>query len=190
MWAAVLESGIHATLAGVITALMVPVRCRKNPEFSPCKHMEHALHPWVAYMVLPVFAFANAGVPLGGVGLKDLMDPAVMGIAGGLFLGKQVGVFGILWLTIITGLSPKPQGANWFQLYAVALLCGVGFTMSLFIGGLAYEGIEMQAAVRKGVLIGSITSALAGYLILRYGPTNQNVKTAAPTLKKHGSLPI
>ncbi len=175
LWIAVLKSGVHATLAGVIIALMVPMRCKSNPEYSPCKHLEHSLHPWVAFMILPIFGFANAGVPFDGMGLHSLLEPVTLGIAAGLFIGKQIGIFGILWLTIVTGLSPKPKDTNWWQLYAVSLLCGIGFTMSLFIGGLAFEGVEMQASVRLGVLVGSIASAILAFAILKFGPTS--VKT-------------
>jgi NhaA family Na+:H+ antiporter len=170
LWAAVLKSGVHATLAGVVTALFIPMRDRKDPTYSPLKHMEHGLHPWVAFGILPIFAFANAGVPFAGITLADLTQPVVLGIALGLFVGKQIGVFGFMWLTIKLKLSPKPRGANWIHLYAVSLLCGIGFTMSLFIGGLAYDGIEMQAYVRLGVLMGSISSAFLAYGLLRFGP--------------------
>lgn len=173
LWMVVLKSGVHATLAGVVTALMIPMRSKTNEDYSPVKTLEHALHPWVAFMILPIFAFANAGVPLKGMGWDSLLDPVTLGIAAGLFMGKQIGVFGILWLTIITGLCSKPKGASWLQLYAVSLLCGIGFTMSLFIGGLAFSGVEMQASVRLGVLVGSLTSAVLAYLILRFGPQPQ-----------------
>jgi NhaA family Na+:H+ antiporter len=168
LWVAVLKSGIHATLAGVITALFIPLHDKNHNDHSPLKHLEHALHPWVAFGILPIFAFANAGVPFTNTSLSDLFDPVTLGIILGLFVGKQLGIFTILFLTIKSGLSPMPSGASWLQLYAVSCLCGIGFTMSLFIGGLAYEGIEMQASVRIGVLVGSILSALLGYVILRY----------------------
>lgn len=177
MWVAVLESGIHATLAGVITALFIPVRSHRDPGYSPCKELEHALHPWVAFGVLPLFAFANAGVPFSGMTLSDIFAPVTLGIALGLFVGKQVGVFLMISLAIATGLTSKPTGTNWYQLYAVSLLCGVGFTMSLFIGGLAFEAVEMQASVRMGVLLGSVTSAVLAYLLLRYGPSNRKGTT-------------
>lgn len=171
LWVAVLKSGIHATLAGVITAFFIPLRASDTIN-CPLKKLEHALHPWVAFGVLPIFAFANAGVPFSGMGFKDLLDPVTLGIIVGLFIGKQIGIFCVLFVTIKLGLSPKPNNANWWQLYAVSLLCGIGFTMSLFIGGLAYDGVEMQASVRMGVLVGSILSATLAYVILRYGPTN------------------
>lgn len=173
LWFAVLKSGVHATLAGVITALFIPLRCPKNPSYSPLKHVEHSLHPWVAFMVLPVFAFANAGISFDGIGMNDVLNPVTLGIAAGLFIGKQIGVFSLLWLTIVTGLSPKPKDANWVQLYAVSLLCGVGFTMSLFIGGLAFETDELSAYVRLGVIIGSLLSATLAFILLKYGPTSK-----------------
>lgn len=177
LWVAVLESGIHATIAGVIAALFIPMRCPKEDNYSPVKTLEHGLHPWVAFAVLPIFGFANAGVPFTGMGWGDLLNPVTLGIAGGLFIGKQIGVFGMLWISVASGLSPKPKGTNWLQLYAVSLLCGIGFTMSLFIGGLAFHDIEMQASVRLGVLIGSIISALLAYFVLRYAsPDTQGKK--------------
>ncbi len=170
LWFAVLKSGVHATLAGVVTALFIPLRCHNNPKHSPLKHLEHGLHPWVAFMVLPVFAFANAGVSFSGLSWADVFNPVTMGIAKGLFFGKQIGIFLILLVVIKLKLSPMPKNANWWQIYAVSLLCGVGFTMSLFIGELAFETRDQAAAVRMGVLIGSIASAVLGYVILKYGP--------------------
>ncbi|MEM6780229.1 MAG: Na+/H+ antiporter NhaA [Pseudomonadota bacterium] len=176
MWAGFLESGVHATIAGVVAAMFIPLKCSKDPSKSPVKDLEHGLHPWVAFLVLPIFGFANAGVPFAGLTIEDLFNPITFGIAGGLFIGKQIGVFGLIFLTIKMGLSPKPDGANWYQLYAVSLLCGIGFTMSLFIGGLAFDSYETQAYVRLGVLTGSIASAILAYTILRYGPTNQVIE--------------
>lgn len=167
LWIAVVESGIHATLAGVVAALFVPVKSYRRPGYSPCKEMEHILHPWVAFGVLPVFGFANAGVPFAGMGWGDLFAPLTLGIAAGLFVGKQLGVFGLMWLALVTRMSPMPYGTNWRQLYAVCVLCGIGFTMSLFIGSLAFaDTIDMQAPVRLGILLGSLISAVTGYLIL------------------------
>jgi NhaA family Na+:H+ antiporter len=171
LWFAVLKSGIHATLAGVVTALFIPLRCPGDPKHSPLKHVEHSLHPWVAFMVLPIFAFANAGVSFHGMTWNDIFNPVTMGIAQGLFFGKQLGIFVILFVVIKLGLSPKPKGANWLQLYAVSLLCGVGFTMSLFVGELAFDTRDQAAAVRMGVIIGSLGAAILGYLILRFGPS-------------------
>lgn len=179
LWVAVLQSGIHATLAGVVAALFIPMHNEKTGK-SPVKHLEHALHPWIAFAVLPIFAFANAGVPFAGMGLADLLHPVTLGIACGLFIGKQIGIFTLLWATIKLGLSPMPYNATWTQLYGVALLCGVGFTMSLFIGGLAFSDISMSAYIRMGVLCGSLLSGVCGYLLLRYGPSKvvqENAKT-------------
>ncbi|WP_435640106.1 Na+/H+ antiporter NhaA [Micavibrio aeruginosavorus] len=172
LWIAVLQSGIHATLAGVIAAMFIPLHGKKNPGKSPAKMLEHNLHPWVAFLVLPLFGFANAGVPFAGMGVDALVDPVTLGIALGLLVGKQIGIFGMIVLAVKTGLSPKPHNANWTQLYGVSVICGIGFTMSLFIGGLAYHDVHMQAVVRLGVLMGSIAAAALGYCILRYGPTN------------------
>ena len=173
LWVAVLKSGVHATLAGVVTALFIPMSCKKNPDFSPCTHLEHKLHPWVAFAILPIFAFANAGVPFEGMGLHSLGDPLTLGIIVGLTLGKQLGIFTLLVLTIKSGLSPMPRGVTWIQLYAVSVLCGIGFTMSLFIGSLAFEGDEAQASIRLGVLTASLISAVLGYCILRFCPAKQ-----------------
>ncbi|MHC4917258.1 MAG: Na+/H+ antiporter NhaA, partial [Planctomycetota bacterium] len=145
LWVCVLKSGVHATLAGVVTALAVPLRPAGEGQESLLRHVEHALHPWVAYGILPLFAFANAGVSFAGLGLHSLVEPVTLGISLGLFLGKQLGVFGLIWLTIRTGLAPMPEGVSWRQLYGVSLLCGVGFTMSLFVGSLAFEHSSFEA---------------------------------------------
>lgn len=166
LWLAILKSGMHATLAGVITAMCIPMRDPAHPNRSPVERLEHTLHPWVAFLVLPIFAFANAGVSLSGITLGTLGDPVVMGITLGLFLGKQLGIFGVLWLAIRAGLAPMPAGATWPQIYGVSILCGIGFTMSLFIGGLAYADPGLQVQVRVGVMLGSLLSAVAGYMLL------------------------
>lgn len=168
LWVAVLKSGVHATLAGVVTALFIPMISKKDPDHSPCTHLEHALHPWVAFAILPIFAFANAGVPFEGMGLHSLKEPLTLGIIVGLIVGKQIGIFTMLILAIKTGISPMPRGVTWVQLYAVSVLCGIGFTMSLFIGGLAFDGPETAASIRLGVLVASIVSAITGYTILRF----------------------
>jgi NhaA family Na+:H+ antiporter len=173
LWVAVLKSGVHATLAGVITALCIPMRHPRRPHERPVEDLEHVLHPWVAFFILPLFAFANAGISLSGVTVGQLGDPVTLGIILGLFVGKQVGIFAALWACIRYGWSPKPQGASWAQMYGVAILCGIGFTMSLFIGGLAYTGALLQVEVRLGVIIGSILSAGAGYALLRYAADRQ-----------------
>ena len=176
LWVAVLQSGVHATLAGVATALFIPVISKKDPTFTPCKNLEHALHPWVAFMILPIFAFANAGVPFEGMGWHSLFAPTTLGIILGLVVGKQLGIFSVLWLSIKTGLSPMPQGTNWAHLYAVSALCGIGFTMSLFIGGLAFDDLEHQASIRLGILVASTVSATIGYTILRVRPQIESEK--------------
>ena len=179
LWVAVLKSGVHATLAGVATALFIPVVSKEHPGVTPCKDLEHALHPWVSFIILPIFAFANAGVPFVGMGLHSLVDPTTLGIVLGLVVGKQLGIFAMLWLCIKAGWSPMPAGTTWVQLYAVSALCGIGFTMSLFIGGLAFSDVEHQAAIRLGVLVGSVISATVGYTILRLTPCPDTEKEKA-----------
>jgi NhaA family Na+:H+ antiporter len=171
LWVCVLKSGVHATLAGVITAFAIPLEVEDESGRSLLKHLEHLLHPWVAFMVLPMFAFANAGISFAGISLASFVEPVTLGIALGLVVGKQLGVFLPLWLCIRSGIAQMPKDANWAQLYAVATLCGVGFTMSLFIGGLAFELSEFKAPVRLGVLTGSIVSGVLGFALLRFGPT-------------------
>lgn len=166
LWFAVLKSGVHATMAGVITALFIPVRVADEKR-SPAQRLEHDLHPWVTFLILPLFGFANAGVSFKGMGTEILMEPVTIGIVMGLFVGKQLGVFGASWLAIKSGLCRKPENAGWSHIYGVSLLCGIGFTMSLFIGGLAFTGVESQLTVRLGVILGSLISALAGYMVLR-----------------------
>ena len=171
MWVAMLKSGVHATLAGVLLAAFIPLKDKANPTFSPVKALEHDLHSMVAYVVLPIFAFANAGISLAGVGLDQLMHSVPLGIASGLFVGKQVGIFVLCGLAIKLGISKMPSGMSWSSLYGVAALCGVGFTMSLFIGSLAFEetGIDMIFDERLGIIVGSIASGILGYLILNKG---------------------
>jgi len=166
VWVFVLKSGVHATLAGVAVGLLVPVGSRRDPERSPSGDLEDSLHPSVAYAILPLFAFANAGVSLRGLGLEALLEPVPLGIALGLFVGKQVGIFGATWLAVRAGLCAKPQGASWMQIYGVCLIAGIGFTMSLFIGTLAFTDPKYDAGVRVGVLGGSLLSAVAGYVLL------------------------
>ena len=167
LWVLVLKSGVHATLAGVATALAIPLTSKGDVGESLLKHAEHALHPWVAFAILPLFAFANAGVSFAGIGLASLAEPVKLGISLGLFLGKQVGVFGLMWLGIVLGLATMPRSTNWMQLYGVSLLTGIGFTMSLFIGSLAFEHSAFDAPIRLGVIVGSLASAVLGYLVLR-----------------------
>ena len=166
VWLFVYKSGIHATLAGVATALTIPLTDSRGG--SPLKKAEHALHPWVAFAILPMFAFANAGVSLQGVTLATLLQAVPLGIAAGLLAGKAVGVFGASWLLVRFAGASVPTGASWLQFFGVCLLCGVGFTMSLFIGALAFEGqgADYETQVKLGVLCGSILSGIAGTLVL------------------------
>ena len=167
IWVCVLKSGVHATLAGVVTALAIPIYGKTREDQSPLHRLEHGLHPWVAYGVLPIFAFANAGVALTGLALEDFMAPITLGVAVGLFAGKQLGVFGATFLPVKAGLARRPEGTNWLHIYGVACLTGIGFTMSLFIGMLAFEDRDHLDQVRIGVLTGSILSALAGIAALK-----------------------
>lgn len=170
MWVAVLKSGVHATLAGVALAAFVPMRDPKRSDYSPLRELEHDLHQVVAFGVLPMFAFVNAGIDLSGVGLDDLLHKVPLGIAAGLFLGKQLGIFLLCFLAIKIGLARMPAGANWGSLYGVSILCGVGFTMSLFIGSLAFENVALQQQLvfdeRLGIILGSLLSGIMGYVVL------------------------
>lgn len=167
LWVCVLKSGVHATLAGVALALCIPLRTR-NAETSPLLSLEHALHPWVAYAILPIFAFANAGVSLAGMTVDSFTHPVPMGIAVGLLLGKTVGVFGLTWLAVKLRLAALPDGAGWGQILGVAILCGIGFTMSLFVGSLAFApGSSDYAGMdRMGILTGSFFAAVIGYAVI------------------------
>jgi Na+:H+ antiporter, NhaA family len=169
MWVSVLKSGVHATFAGVITALAIPLRTTGADE-PPLLLLEEALHPWVAYAVLPLFAFANAGLPLAGITLDHLLQPVTLGIALGLVVGKAAGIFGAVWLAIALRIAALPAGASWTAIFGLACLCGAGFTMSLFIGTLAFEAVGLQSmqAVRMGVLSGSLVSALLGIAVFRF----------------------
>ena len=174
LWVLVLKSGIHATLAGVLFALTVPLKPspgHPDDTHSPLHRLENAVQPWVAFLVMPVFGFANAGVTLGGgVGLAQLFQPAGLGCMLGLFLGKQIGVFGSIWLAVRLGVAQRPARTNWAHLYGMSLLCGIGFTMSLFIGLLAFgEAGPMQDQAKMGVLAGSLLSAIGGWAALRFG---------------------
>ena len=172
MWLAVLKSGVHATLAGVALAAFIPMKSTTEPSRSPLRELESDLHHVVAFAILPIFAFVNAGVPLAKLGLSDLLHPVPMGITLGLFLGKQVGVFGICWLAIKLGFARLPAGATWGSLYGVSVLCGVGFTMSMFIGSLAFENEGMNLRLlfddRVGTIVGSLLSALLAYIVLHW----------------------
>ena len=175
LWVCVLKSGVHATLAGVTLAFCIPLRT-KNSETSPLMSIEHALHPWVAYAILPLFAFANAGVSLAGVSLHSFVSHVPMGIAAGLLIGKTLGVFGLTWIAIKTGMAALPAGANWGQVFGVAILCGIGFTMSLFVGSLAFvAGSDYVGMDRMGILTGSILAALIGYGVTLFFSRKQPV---------------
>jgi NhaA family Na+:H+ antiporter len=167
IWVCVLKSGVHATLAGVAIAFAIPLKTGTPGAESPLRRCEHALHPWVSFAIMPIFAFANAGVSLGDVTLQTLLQPLTLGIAFGLFIGKQLGVMLTAFLGAALGLFQLPEKVRWPQMYGAAVLTGIGFTMSLFIGTLAFEGPESAAPLRIGVLAGSIASALLGYGVLR-----------------------
>jgi NhaA family Na+:H+ antiporter len=177
MWVAVLKSGVHATLAGVLLALFIPMRDARAPDKSPLIGLEHNLHTAVAFGILPLFAFVNSGISLPGVDMDYLLHSVPLGVAAGLFLGKQAGVFLFCWLAVQLGIAKLPQGINWINLYGVSLLCGVGFTMSLFIGSLAFEttGQNLLFDERLGIIIGSFFSACAGLAVLhRVLPRSEN----------------
>lgn len=186
LWVAVLKSGVHATLAGVAVATFIPYRPVKgSPEDSETlvEQLEHQIQPWVAYGILPIFAFANAGVPLGDLTIASLFEPVPLGIALGLFLGKQLGVFGASWIAVKSGIATLPEGANWRHVYGVALLCGIGFTMSLFIGSLAFEQGGSTGDTfdeRLGILAGSLLSALGGVVVLRFLSGSKKARETDP----------
>lgn len=169
MWAALLKSGVHATLAGVILAMFIPMRNPKNPQLSPVRDLEHDLHGMVAFFVLPVFAFANAGVPIVGLGSEQIFHPVPLGIMVGLILGKPVGIMLFCGIGILLGWAKLPHRATWLNLLGISCLCGIGFTMSLFIGSLAFEGLGLERVLdeRVGILIGSLVSGVLGFIILK-----------------------
>ena len=180
LWCAVLLSGVHATIAGVLASVMIPIK--RSPgapdaDTSPLHRLEKGLHPWVAFAIVPVFGFANAGISFAGIGIAQILAPLPLGIAAGLFIGKQIGVFGAVWLCDRGGIAHRPGGASWLQIYGTALLCGIGFTMSLFIGGLAFADPLLADSMKIGVLGGSILSAILGFTILRFaaGPVREAV---------------
>jgi Na+:H+ antiporter, NhaA family len=176
LWFFTLKSGVHATVAGVVLAATIPITKspgRPDDPHSPLHTLENALHGWVAYFILPIFALANAGVALTNARMETLVHPVTLGVALGLFIGKQIGVFGGAWLAIALGIAKRPKGASLLQIYGVALLCGIGFTMSLFIGALALDGERAQQAVKIGVLAGSLVSAVLGWMVLRFAPARK-----------------
>ncbi|MDG1709510.1 MAG: Na+/H+ antiporter NhaA, partial [Emcibacteraceae bacterium] len=166
MWVSLLKSGVHATLAGVVLAMFIPIKCEREPDISPLKTMEHDLHAVVAFFILPVFAFCNSGINFTGVGIDDVLHPMPLGIILGLFVGKQVGIFGLCWIGIKMKITELPKGMNMMALYGTAALCGIGYTMSLFIGSLAFEGSTVTLDERIGIIIGSLLSGALGYFIL------------------------
>ncbi len=187
VWVSVLKSGVHATLAGFALAWFIPLNVKNAHGERMAPSLEHALHPWVGFFILPLFAFANAGVSLLGVSIETLTNSVTLGIALGLFVGKQLGIFTLCWLAVKSGVARMPEGANWSQLYGVAVLCGVGFTMSLFIGSLAFEaeGLAYQTQVKMGVLIGSLASAILGGAVIlasNKSPTNPSPSDTAPSV--------
>ena len=169
MWVAMLKSGVHATLAGVIVAMFIPIKSKIEPHYSLLKSLEHDLHTVVAFFILPVFAFANAGISFTNISSEQFFHSVPVGVALGLFLGKQAGIFGLCWLFIKLKLANLPSGMSWSSLYGTAILCGVGFTMSLFIGSLAFEetGINLIFDERLGIILGSLLSGVLGYFVLR-----------------------
>ncbi len=165
LWVALLKSGIHPTIGGVLLGFAIPMR-GEGMDYCPLERLEAALKSWVTFLILPVFAFANAGVSFAGVGLEGVLHPVTLGIALGLFLGKQIGIFGSVFVAVKTGFCHMPTRANWLHIYGMSLMCGIGFTMALFVGGLAFDDAAMAVYVRMGVMGGSVLSALAGYGLL------------------------
>ena len=174
LWVALLKSGVHATLAGVLVAFFIPIKSDSDRTYytnkSPLKYLEHELHSPVAFFILPIFAFANSGINLTNMTMDSMLHPVPVGIALGLFMGKQIGVFSFCWLAIKLGLARLPSGMSLLSMYGIALLCGIGFTMSLFIGSLAFEesGVNTLFDERVGIIVGSLVSAVIGYFVLRY----------------------
>jgi len=176
LWISVLKSGVHATLAGVALAFTIPLNAKdeNNQPVSPLKEIEHNLHYWVAFFILPLFAFVNAGVNVTEISIDQIFDPVPLGIMLGLFVGKQVGVFGFSWLAIKLKLAELPEGCNWVQLYGASVLTGIGFTMSLFIVSLAFQDDSIfQYTDKLAILIGSFLSGIVGYLVLRTSKISQ-----------------
>lgn len=184
MWVAMLKSGVHATLAGIILSAFIPLYCKKNklkPNESPLKILEEDLHSIVAFAILPIFAFANSGIDLSNFNIDVLLHPVTLGIACGLFFGNQIGVFTLCFMAVKLGFTQLPKDVNWLSLYGVSALCGVGFTMSLFIGSLAFEetGVNLLFDERVGIFLGSLASGLVGYIVLTFS-LNGSTKRAAP----------
>lgn len=178
MWLAVLKSGIHATIAGVLLAFCIPMYDKDDEEHSPLEDLEHDLQDGVAFIVLPIFAFANSGIHLGGAGLGEIAHPVPLAIAAGLFLGKPIGVMLFSWLGVKFGLASIPNEINWKHIFGVSLLCGIGFTMSLFIGGLAFSAVDKVFDERLGIILGSLLSGIAGYVYLNIISKRTNMDLA------------
>ncbi|ABU71607.1 Na+/H+ antiporter NhaA [Vibrio campbellii] len=180
LWFAVLKSGVHATLAGVVIGFAIPLKGKKG-EHSPLKHMEHALHPYVAFGILPLFAFANAGISLEGVSMSGLTSMLPLGIALGLLVGKPLGIFTFSWAAVKLGIAKLPQGVNFIHIFAVSVLCGIGFTMSIFISSLAFANVspEFDTYARLGILMGSTTAAIIGYVLLHFSLPKKAVEEVA-----------
>jgi NhaA family Na+:H+ antiporter len=179
LWVSVLKSGVHATLAGVALAFLIPLtsKDKDGKVFSMSKEMERDLHYWVAFMILPLFAFVNAGVDLRGISIDEMLGPVPMGIMLGLFIGKQVGVFGFSWVAIKLGWASLPKDGTWLQLYGVSILTGIGFTMSLFVDSLAYDDTKLfHYADKLAILLGSFLSGIVGYLILKKAKSLNEIK--------------
>jgi len=175
LWYCVLNSGVHATIAGVLAAFTIPMQSKDG--YSMLENVEHSLVPWSAYLVVPIFGFANAGVSLEGLGLENLLDPLPLAVGAGLVIGKQLGIFTSVWASVKLGIVKMPPGCSWPEVWGVSILCGIGFTMSLFIGELAFEGTSEVARLLRdeakiGILTGSLISAILGYTILRLTTTH------------------
>lgn len=195
LWLAVFMSGIHATIAGVLAAFTIPIIVTPgtpDAAHSPLHRLEHALDTPVAFFIVPLFGFANAGVALGGLTMGDIFSPLPLGIAAGLILGKQLGIFSAVWLAVKCGFATKPRGATWVQIYAVSIICGIGFTMSLFIGGLAFTDALLIEEAKIGVLGGSVIAALIGYTVMRIAKPHEDhereEKAQADEISKDGDV--
>lgn len=182
MWAAVLKSGVHATIAGVLLAFFIPMYSRDDPEFSPLDNLEHDLQDAVAFVILPIFAFANAGIHLGSAGIGELLHPVPLAIAAGLVLGKPIGVMAFSWVGVKLGLATIPEGVNWKHIFGVSMLCGIGFTMSLFIGGLAFGGDTPGFDERLGIIVGSFIAGVIGYVYLNMATKKDKAKEEAESV--------
>ena len=188
MWAAVLKSGVHATIAGVLLAFTIPLKHPEGKQFSPLRNLEHDLHPTVVFFILPLFAFANTGIPLDGMNMETLLQPEPFGIAMGLFIGKQLGVFTFTWAAVKTGIAKLPFKVGWLEIYGLSVLTGIGFTMTLFISSLAFEeGATNLNADRLGILTGSFASALLGYVVLYFALRNKEPIKEDKAIEENGA---